>query len=50
MIIRHQELNPKSVYNAEESIVFMFSRQTNRCLPSRESTSSLLRFDWLVFF
>ena len=30
-----------SVYNAEESIVFMFSRQTDRCLPSREATSPL---------
>ena len=29
----------KSVYNTEESIVLMYSRQTDRCLVSREATS-----------
>jgi len=44
----------KGVYYTEESIVFMFSRQTDRYLPSREATGPLfpagLRFDWLGFF
>ena len=52
MRIRRQGLISKSVYNTEESIVFMFSRQTDRYLPPRESYQSIvssLTFDGLVF-
>jgi len=43
MIIRRQGLNVSEciLYNAEESIVFMFSRQTDRYPPSQEATSPL---------
>ena len=40
IIIQRQGLIYRSVYNAEELIVFMF-KQTDRYLPSQEATSPL---------